>query len=219
MESEHEILHKLREDGEEARRLFSNAGQALQERTAVAGLLRVLRVPFEDDEVVNEGPEPIDVHYREARFQVTEVLDPGRPRNAEVRQIAERRKAAGSLQDLVEPGVVSSRPAPPDEVFSFVRDACRKKHSKYERTCQGVDVLVYVNLEERHLYPTAPWPSHADLAAMGWRSVSVIMEPYARVVFARPDAPSFLRDAVDHTYHWQHLESCFPVLACRPISG
>jgi hypothetical protein len=79
-------------------------------------------------------------------------------------------------------------------------------------------VLVYVNLKKRHLYPTEPWPINADLATMGWRSVSVIMEPYARVLFARSDAPGFLRDAVGETYHWQYLESCFPVLACRPTS-
>jgi hypothetical protein len=219
MKSEREILNKLRDEAEEACQLFSNAGQPLQERTVVAGLLRVLGVSFDESELVKQGPEPIDVHFRDARFQVTELLDSGRPRNAEVRQIAERRKAAGSLQDLIEPGVISSRPAPPDEVFDFVRDACRKKHSKYGHSCQDVDLLVYVNLKERHLYPIEPWPNNADLGAMGWRSVSFIMEPYARVLLARADAPSFLRVAADQTYHWQHLESCFPVLACRPTSG
>jgi hypothetical protein len=39
--SEREVLEKLRSAAEEAEALFSNAGQELQERTAVAGLLRV----------------------------------------------------------------------------------------------------------------------------------------------------------------------------------
>ena len=53
--SEREVLEKLRRDAEEAKALFSNAGQELQERTAVAGLLRVLGVDFREDEIVNCG--------------------------------------------------------------------------------------------------------------------------------------------------------------------
>jgi Putative endonuclease, protein of unknown function (DUF1780) len=78
--SEREILEKLRRDAEEAEALFSNAGQHLQERTVLAGLLRALGVDFQEQEIVKCGPEPIDVWFRDARFQVTEILDPGRPR-------------------------------------------------------------------------------------------------------------------------------------------
>ncbi len=216
---ESEILNQLREDADDARRLFSNPGQALQERTAVAGLLRVLGVSFEEREIVKRGPEPIDAWFREARFQVTEVLDPERRRNGEWRKIAERRHETRSLNDLVEPGVISSSPASPDEVLGLVHEACLKKHAKCGVSCGGVDALVYVNLERRHLYPTGPWPDTTELEDMDWRSVSVIMEPYAAVLLARNDAPSFLRVVAGRTLHWPGLNSCFPVFACRPASG
>jgi len=218
MKSERELLDRLRTDADDGRRLFSNPGQGLQERTAVAGLLRVLGVPFEEREIIKRGPEPIDVWFQEARFQVTEVLDSGRRRNAEWREIAERRRKTRSLVDLVTPGVISSTSASPDEVLGLVHDACRRKHAKYGSNCGSVDALVYVNLKGRHLYPTAPWPDTARLEAMGWRSVSVIMEPYAAVLLACDDAPPFLRAVADETQQWPELDSCFPVFARRRTS-
>jgi hypothetical protein len=111
--TEQEYLKALRDEAAEAGALFSNGGQAQQERTAVAGFLRVLGVEFQEDEIIKRGPEPVDVWFRDARFQVTEILDEGRPRNREIRARARRFKEAESFRELIEPGIISSQPMAP----------------------------------------------------------------------------------------------------------
>lgn len=205
-------MEKLRRDAEEAKALFSNAGQELQERTAVAGLLRVLGVDFREDEIVKCGLEPIDVSFRDARFQVTEILDRGRPRNLEIKQRSVRVKGAGCLQDLVDQGVISSHPMAPDELVALVSERCREKARRYAGECSDIDLLIYVNLRRRHLYPSGPFPEAAALASIGWRSVSVIMEPFALVLWAAESAPAFLVDHRGQAVFWTGLDSVFPML-------
>jgi hypothetical protein len=96
--SENRILSHLRTDAARSAFLFSNAGQELQERTAVAGLLRTLRIDFKKNEIIKRGPEPVDVWFRDARFQVTEVLDQCRRRNQEIGQRSARIRKARRLK-------------------------------------------------------------------------------------------------------------------------
>ena len=210
--SEREVLEKLRRDTEEAEALFSNTGQELQERTAVAGLLRVLGVDFREHEIVKCGPEPIDVSFRDARFQVTEILDRDRARNLEIKQRLARVKSAGRLEDLVDQGVISSDPMSPDELVTLVLERCREKARRYAGECSNIDLLIYVNLRRRHLYPLGPFPEAAALASIGWRSVSVIMERFALVLWAADNAPAFLVEQRGQAVFWRGLDSVFPKL-------
>jgi hypothetical protein len=54
--TEKQILLELRDAGAEAERLFSNAGQPEQERTAVAGLLRSWESPSRKAKSSKPGP-------------------------------------------------------------------------------------------------------------------------------------------------------------------
>jgi len=94
---ERELLDRLRQGWDEAEKLFSREGKPLQERTAVHGLLRVLRIKHTDADFIKQGPEPIDVWFEEAHFQVTEIMD------LEIRRSAERARAARRIEDLMEP--------------------------------------------------------------------------------------------------------------------
>jgi len=211
-----EILEELRRDANEAEWLFSNAGQELQERTAVAGLLRVLGVVYQPEEIVKKGPEPVDVWFREARFQVTEILDKGRPRNLEVKQRAKRIRSAARLQDLITPGVVLNKPIAPLELFELALERSCAKATRYAGACKNIDLLIYVNLRGRHLYPVDPLPDLQPLAAIGWRSVSVIMERFALILWAEPSSPGFLYLRNGEVVEWPSLESVFPHLdACQ----
>lgn len=207
--SKPKVPEDMRRTADEARKLFSNSGQTLQERTAVAGLLRVLGVAFRPDELIKKGPEPIDVWFRQARFQVTEILDPGRRRNREIGQLADRINNAASLHDLCTPGVVSSRPLSPTELFELILKRSREKAG----ACPNVDLLIYVNLRARHLYPAGPLPDAVSLASTGWRSVSVIMERFALIPWAAPSAPDFLLLRKGQVIEWPSIESVFPVLS------
>jgi hypothetical protein len=184
----------------------------LQERTAVAGLLRVLGVDFQEQEIIKCGPEPIDVSFRDARFQVTEILDQGRPRNLEIKRKSARFKSAERLQDLVEQGVISSRAIAPDELVALVSARSKEKARRYAGGCSAIDLLIYLNLQQQHLYPQGPFPEAAALGSIGWRSVSVIMEPCAVVLWAADNAPAFLVKHSGQAIQWKGLDSVFPRL-------
>jgi Putative endonuclease, protein of unknown function (DUF1780) len=210
--SEQQLLTDWRAEASDTALLFSNQGQARQERTAVAGLLQVLGVPFRYDEIVKRGPEPVDVWFGDARFQVTEILDSGRRRNLEIRQRAERARDAGRLTELLEPISLSSQPMELDEVLALVRERCKEKAQSYAGQVGGIDLLVYINLKARHFMPGGSLPTAIDPAFRAWRSVSVIMERVAIVVWAAGDAPAFLRRHHGQVVNWDRMDSVFPIL-------
>src|SRR3989338_6528208 len=94
--SEKQVLDELRRDADESAVLFSGRGKKALEKRAVRGFLRALGVTFLEEELQPGQAEPIDVCFRDARFQVTERLDLCSRRNLEWRQVAERRRKAMS---------------------------------------------------------------------------------------------------------------------------
>lgn len=213
MRTKQEILDELRAEAGEAKELFSNRGQQLQERTAVAGFLRVLGIKFREADIIKHGPEPIDVWFRDARFQVTEILDEGRQRNREIGERAQRFEIAKSLDDITEPGSISSEPIAPGELVELVSKRSDEKARHYGQSCHGVDLLIYVNLNRRHVYPLGPFPPFPESARHCWRSVSVVMEHFAAILWTAANAPSFLVQRVGQSVLWEKgPESIFPRL-------
>jgi hypothetical protein len=210
MKTEREILNELRQEGEDAQELFSNSGLGLRERLTVAGLLRVLGIDFRPDEIVKRGPEPIDVWFRDARFQVTEVLDAGRPRNREMRKRAERFRSATSLRKLSEPGIIESHPILVEELASIVWERAREKAQRYVGDVGGIDLLVYVNLSGRHIFPARAVPKPPP--DVPWRSVSAILEGSAAIFWATDEAPPFLIERRYEVVPWSYgPDSVFPL--------
>jgi hypothetical protein len=156
--SEKELLEDMRKGWDRTVKLFSRAGKPLQETTAVHGLLRVLGIQHTAANIIKRGPEPVDVWFHDARFQVTEILHPERPRDKEIRQRAARVSTASHLEELMEPGTITSDPMQPQAVLDLVIERAREKADHYAGQCSGIDLLVYVNLRGHHLYPTAPFP-------------------------------------------------------------
>ena len=211
MSDDTQVLDEMRQNVEKAGQDLNN--QPLMERTTVAGLLNVLRIEHEDCGIKKEKEQdsPIDVHFREACFQVTAILDEDRKRNAELR---EQQKKIGNartlmeLRELVQPGSDSLSPTAcsPECYFSVILSRSQKKLEKYKRrkyNLGAIDLLVYINQQSTHLYPKEPWPDPTPLMQHGWRSVAFIGGgPYARVLYANENAPAFLREAVGETYFW-----------------
>ena len=208
--SEQEIIRKVRQGADAAQKLFSNGGQALQERTTVAGLLRCLGVPFSEDELVKSSQEPIDVTFRCAHFQVMEITDRGRPRNHEIKQWSDRVRRAKSLHDLCEQVDISSHPITPADLQQIVVKSFRAKALKYAQQSRTLDLLVYFNLQRRYLYPFEPFPTAPPPECAGWRSVSLSMELFAVVLWAAEDAPPFLIEHQGQAVEWKGTGSVFP---------
>jgi hypothetical protein len=78
-----------------------------------------------------------------------------------------------------------------------------KKFDKLgKQGCREIDALVYINPLDfhsgvyRYLFPAefSQTDDLAEIRSQGWRSASVLMVPYATVLFAADAAPSFLQD-------------------------
>jgi hypothetical protein len=131
-EEERRHIERLLVNAEEAIRFFSNAGKAERERLSCAMFLRALGEPFSAEELiwVPDGHDPPDVKFREAHFEVRELLDEGRQRYNEVKARRQRYEHAKTVDDiLVDPP--NGYPISLDEVYTFVQAALAEKASRY----------------------------------------------------------------------------------------
>lgn len=188
--SDNGFLAKLREYADRARRLFSNPQKPERERMIVRAFLRCVGEVFEDGEIIASSEEPIDVRFRNADFQIMEIVGNKR-RGLEWRQRQDRYRDARRVADVLEP-YSPSEPMSFDDVAQLVADSLSEKAARYgTATCASLDALVYIDLHNRHLWPLEP-AGHGRAAAVlqtqGWRSVSMLFVPYGVVLLAAPTA-------------------------------
>lgn len=198
MGSERDLLNRFLQSAEEAREFFGNPGLEFRERTIVHGLLNVLDIDHADDEIVKAGPEPIDVRFRDACFQIVAIMDAGRRIGDELRKREARTRSATSIDDLLEPVSFDRRPFAQDELIALVVDSARKKAARYGEECINLDLLAAVVLQYRYAVDVTAFPRVPELE--GWRSVSVVLEGFGVVLWAGHGAPHFLRDRMSQPF-------------------
>jgi hypothetical protein len=162
--------------------------------------LRALGVPFSADELiwVPDGQDPPDVRFREARFEVRELLEKGRRRYDEKKARPQQFRKAETIEDA---GLERHDKIPMSysEVYALLLAALAEKASRYgARGCAMLDALVCIQLN-RFLLPTLPVPDYTALLQQGWRSISFVMPLHSHVVYATEAAPAFLREYVGQT--------------------
>ncbi|MBA9036768.1 DUF1780 domain-containing protein [Rhizobium leguminosarum] len=187
--------------------LFSNRNKTVRETMVARAFLRCLGVEFSEDELVVGPEEPVDISFREARFQIREMLGE-RKRHLDLRKQLKRFQEAQSIDDLADPWL-DSVPLSLSDVSRDIAKSLSTKASKYGvQACAKLDALVYVNFPGRHLYPLTPKldPIAAEeLHRQGWRSVSMVFIPYSCVLVAYEDCPEFLRNKTGRVrMKWQH---------------
>jgi len=191
-------LAELREHATETRLLLSNPRRADRERMVVRAYLRCLGIPFADDEIVASTEEPVDVQFRAARFQIREILG-DRKRGKDWADREDRYHAAKMVSDVAE-AFTKSIAVPYDEAVEMVTKALAEKVMHYAPASSArLDVLIYIDLKNSHLWPTKPRDvidSLSELDQQGWRSASMLFLPYGVVLTARPNAPDFLRSKI-----------------------
>jgi hypothetical protein len=90
-----------------------------------------------------------------------------------------------------------------DDVYRLVMSEAAQLKGKYKADArQNLDLLFYVNLQRVMGLEDGPRPSIAALHAEGWRSVSFLKGAATScVMFARKNAPVFLRDREGKLFH------------------
>ncbi|MCY1510220.1 hypothetical protein D9M68_445910 [compost metagenome] len=190
-----DYLRLLTHQAEQANAFLSNARKWERERWVCQRLLQALNIAHRLEEFSAAGQEPPDVLFREASFEVFFVLDEGRRLNDEWRAELERRRTAFSLSQLVR-REAKPRRIPVAELQARLAPTLRKKaHNYRERGLDlgELDLLAYVNLKRAVPDFNSHFPPPTEYLRQGWRSLSLVGPTFARVLFAHPDAPDFLR--------------------------
>ncbi|WP_439859680.1 DUF1780 domain-containing protein [Pseudomonas sp. MBLB4136] len=190
-----DYLRLLTHQAEQANAFLSNARKWERERWVCQRLLQALNIEHRLEEFSAAEQEPPDVLFREASFEVFFVLDEGRRLNDEWRAELERRRSAFSLKQLVR-REAKPRRIPAAELQARLGPTLRKKaHNYSERGLDlgELDLLAYVNLKRAVPDFNSHFPPPTEYLRQGWRSLSLVGPTFARVLFAHPDAPDFLR--------------------------
>ena len=190
-----DYLRLLTSQAEQANAFLSNARKWERERWVCERLLQGLNIAYRDDEFTPAGQEPPDVLFREASFEVFFVLDEGRRLNDEWREELQRRRSAFSLSQLVRREAKPKR-IPAAEVLRRLAPTLRKKaHNYTERGLDlgELDIIAFASLKREVLDLNSHFPPPTEYLRQGWRSLSLVGPTFARVLFAHPDAPDFLR--------------------------
>jgi len=196
-----DYLRLLTYQAEQANAFLSNARKWERERWVCQRLLQALNVHHRLEDFSSAGQEPPDVLFREANFEVFFVLDEGRRLNDEWRAELERRRSAFSLSQLVR-REAKPRRIPLGELQQRLAPTLRKKaHNYTERGLDlgELDLVAFVSLKRAVADFNSHFPPPTEYLRQGWRSLSMVGPTFARVLFAHPDAPDFLRANLGRT--------------------
>jgi hypothetical protein len=190
-----DYLRLLTSQAEQANAFLSNARKWERERWVCERLLQGLNIPYRPDEFAPAGQEPPDVLFREASFEVFFVLDEGRRLNDEWREELQRRRSAFSLSQLVRREARPKRIRAPELLQRLAPTLRKKAHNYRERGLDlgELDIIAFASLKREILDLNSHFPPPTEFLRQGWRSLSLVGPTFARVLFAHPDAPDFLR--------------------------
>ena len=189
-----EFLEDRRRALKESIEYFSGKNKPERERWVCAEFLGNLGIEFDDGDVLSSVDQPPDVLFRDARFEIKEVLDPGRRRHEEYKAAHEKALEATDPQDLLEP-LFEPKDITPLQLAARIRGELDNLARQYAPAVRAtLDLLFYVNLQD-HSLKSGPMPEVASFSASGWRSISGMKDGGALVFFADTQAPAFLPPA------------------------
>ncbi len=181
---------------------FSPANKPERERWVVAEFLTNLGISFESHELQFVSDEPPDIRFRDAAFEVKEILDAGRRRHAEIKESVAEARAAESPMDLLRG--IEPRDLVFQNVWKRLEEEVARLVSKYSTDTRAVlDVLFYVNLQNALGHVPSPYPPSEKWLPAGFRSISFVIGRFSGVAFASQIAPQFLRDGGVRLVPWQ----------------
>ncbi len=194
--NDEQLLEDWRHAVKESVDFFTSANKGAIERWACTEFLMNIGLDFQTDEVVLQADDPPDVIFRGARFEVKEILDPGRRRHDEYKEALSKARAATDPADL---RVALVKDITPEDITPLgigslisakLAELVSKKYVEL-RFRASLNLLFYVDLT-RHTLKTGPMPDPEAFSTFGFRSISVLMGWDALVYCAASNAPDFL---------------------------
>ena len=200
MVTDDEFLELRRKDLAESIKYFGSDHKPQREMWVVSGFLVNLGISIADGDLKPMPDDPPDVLFSDAKFEVKEIMDAGRPRHAEYKRALAKARTATKAQELLEH--YTPRDATLTEICELITDNAMSWAKHYDqKLCASLDLLCYVNLQDVMGLAEIPHPDATALRALSWRSVSFMMGRRACVIVAREGAPEFLKPAVGRVKH------------------
>ena len=141
-----DLLELRRKDLEESVKCFGSDRKSQREMWVVRQFLGNLGLSIPDNGLT-PGADPPDVLFGNAKFEVKEIMDPGRRRHAEYKNALAKARKATKAQELLEP--YTPRDATLTEISEVIRDKAENWAKHYDRKlCVSLDLLCYVNLRD-----------------------------------------------------------------------
>jgi hypothetical protein len=195
-----EYLEAQRKASAESVKYFGAANKPEREQWVVRTFLTNLGTRYTTSEVV-EGEDPPDAKFRDANFEIKEILDPGRRRHQEYKESLEEANRATTPRDLIKAAPFNeiAISAVYELILHSGKELAEKKYTLELR--RKLDLLFYVNLLNTYEFIEMPFPNVSALSALGWRSVSFAKGYRSCVLAAADDAPSFLRKNIGRIVH------------------
>jgi hypothetical protein len=192
--SDAELLRALRVSAKEELEFFSNNRKEARERWVVGQFLGRIPIAFKAEELESLPQQSKkDVRFRDAGFQVKEILNPGTKRGSEGKVAYERLMAAKGLAEVLGPPFTYDVP-PPTTMYALVSEATATlaTQPRYANVKAEIDLLFYFT-RTRASHIRRDEIDMKYLASLGWRSISCLAGERATVLFAHQHAPAFLR--------------------------
>ncbi len=165
-----------------------------QERELWVGksFIENLGVLFKDGELFTPPQDPPDVSFREARFEIKEILDAERKRHQEFKDKLKKAYEATEPADFLE----EYRPIDitPEDIGTLIINSLGKFSEKYDpQTRSNLDLLIYINLS-KSLLKSDSLPARSAFSEFGWRSISALKGWGSLVFYTNCSAPDFLQE-------------------------
>lgn len=196
---EQEFIAQRRKDLEASVEYFAPQNKNERECWVADAFVRNLGIVPAKGEIISIKQDPPDVAFRNACFEIKEILDPGRRRHAEYKQELERAQNITEAKDLL------THFTPKGVSLDEICHLCQQEAASLDKYSSdfklGTDLLFYVNLRHVMYVTEQPYPHTTELEATGWRSISFVMGRRSCCFYARPEAPDFIRQAVGRVSH------------------
>jgi len=188
-------LNERRNALKESVKFFASDRKVEREKWVVSKFLENLGLVFSNTKIIPVADDPPDIRFRTAELEVKEIMDHGRRRHLEYKEVLDKACAAIDPTDLWE--FYEPRDATLIEIYKKILKVSSGLLDKYAPgVCRNLDLLFYVNLKDVMELIETPFPDTSVLRSQPWRSVSFVMGDRACVLFARDDAPTFLKRAI-----------------------
>ena len=177
---------------------FGVKNKEKRERWVARAFIRNLNIPFEDTEAQSPAQDPPDVVFRDAKFEIKEILEEDRRRHKEYKEELAHARTINDPQELL------TQYTPVDKTITDIYQLCLDRTltlTKYPTAVrEATDLLYYVNLQHVMGLIDAPFPDTSELQALGWRSVSFVKGFHSCVLTTNTDTPDFLIKAAHLIY-------------------